>query len=134
MRRPPPRSHAGDRIVLDGVVVCEAVPFTVLEGHRVAVLPVDKGEALLSWGMPFGHAEMDLKPGDYVCNYKVLAVLKQRRAVTWAYPSEPTFKDMLMPKAMLDPATFKPGKPTPSLPAGSKARTFEGFKRPGKLG
>eukprot|EP01051_Picozoa_sp_SAG22_P012471 SAG22_NODE_1301_length_4800_cov_6.150394_2_plen_201_part_00 len=39
-----------------------------------------------------------------------------------------------MPKAELDPATFKPGAPTPALPAGSAPRTFDGFKRPGKLG
>eukprot|EP01051_Picozoa_sp_SAG22_P012470 SAG22_NODE_1301_length_4800_cov_6.150394_1_plen_117_part_00 len=70
--------HEGEPIILGGVKVCDAVPFTVLEGHRVAVQPVAKGQALLSWGKPFGHAAIDLAPGDYVCNYKVLKVLKQR--------------------------------------------------------
>ena len=126
--------EAGEAIILGGEVVCESAPYTVLEGHRVAVLPVAKGEPLLSWGKPFGFATIDLAPGYYVCNYKVLKVLEQRRSVTFEIPAAPTFTDMLLPKTVLDEAAFTPGAPTPAPPAGVALKTFEGFKRPGKLG
>ena len=44
--------EAGEAIILAGEVVCASAPYTVLEGHRVAVLPVRKDEPLLSWGKP----------------------------------------------------------------------------------
>ena len=48
------RLEAGELVQLDG----RAVPLshTVLEGHRFAVQPIDAGELLLSWQLPFGAA------------------------------------------------------------------------------
>src|SRR5919112_2154806 len=43
------------------------IPHTILEGHRFAVEPVEKGEDLLSWGLRFGRAVRDIAPGDYTC-------------------------------------------------------------------
>ena len=98
------------------------------EGHRVACMEIEKGGALTSWGTAFGFANIDLHPGDYCCNLKVLKVLRARRSVTWDLPSEPTFDDMLLPKTNLDPAKFTPGAPTAKA---SPAGTFKGFARPG---
>ena len=101
------------------------------EGHRVACMEIEKGGALTSWGTAFGFANIDLHPGDYCCNLKVLKVLRARRSVTWDLPPEPTFDDMLLPKTNLDPAKFTPGAPTAKA---SPAGTFKGFARPGGLG
>ena len=78
----------------------------------MACVEIEKGGALTSWGTAFGFANIDLHPGDYCCNLKVLKVLRARRSVTWDLPSEPTFDDMLLPKTNLDPAKFTPGAPT----------------------
>src|SRR4051812_35251009 len=52
---------------------------TILEGHRFAVRAIAPGEALLSWGLPFGHAIAPIAPGDYVCNQSMLDALAVRR-------------------------------------------------------
>ena len=54
------------------------LPHTVLEGHRFAMEPIARGEELLSWGLPFGHALSDIAPGEYACNTKILDVLRDR--------------------------------------------------------
>jgi altronate dehydratase len=118
--------------VLLGKLICAAAPLTVLEGHRVACMEIPKGGALTSWGTAFGFANIDLHPGDYCCNLKVLKVLRARRSVTWELPPEPTFDDMLLPKTTLDEAKYTPGKPTPE--PGVPLETFNGFRRPGNLG
>ena len=90
--------------MLLGKLICAAAPLTVLEGHRVACMEIPKGGALTSWGTAFGFANIDLHPGEYCCNLKVLKVLRARRSVTWELPPEPTFDDMLLPKTTLDEA------------------------------
>ena len=142
--------------MLLGKLICAAAPLTVLEGHRVACVPIPKGGALTSWGTAFGFANLDLAPGDYCCNLKVLKVLRARRSVTWDLPPSPTFDDMLLPKTTLgdytrnpchnlisgdvskrlrvitDEAAYTPGAPTPK--PGVPLETFNGFLRPGDLG
>src|SRR2546428_10579540 len=54
------------------------LPVTVLEGHRFAIAPIAVDQALLSWGLPFAFALRDITPGEYVCNEKILKVLRQR--------------------------------------------------------
>ena len=56
----------------------------------MACMEIEKGGALTSWGTAFGFANIDLHPGDYCCNLKVLKVLRARRSVTWDLPPEPT--------------------------------------------
>src|SRR5215213_10255542 len=58
------------------------IEHTVLEGHRFAVEPIAEGEDLLSWGLPFGRATKDIAPGDYVCNEKILRVLRERHPIS----------------------------------------------------
>lgn len=40
-------------------------------GHRFACCPIAKGEAIRSWGLPFGEALEDIPVGAYLCNTKV---------------------------------------------------------------
>ncbi|MDE0504380.1 MAG: altronate hydrolase, partial [Candidatus Poribacteria bacterium] len=51
---------------------------TILEGHRFAIKPIPVGEALLSWGLPFGFSVSQVRPGDYVCNQKMIDSLSLR--------------------------------------------------------
>ena len=68
------------------------LPHTVLEGHRIIVDPIGRGETLLSWGLPFGIALHDLVPGAYVCNASILETLAERRG-DFMLPNEPNFQD-----------------------------------------
>ena len=118
---------AGTVIGLDGAP--RPLPHTVLEGHRFAVRPIAPGEALLSWGLPFGHALTPIAPGDYVCNQSMLDSLAVRRP-DFALPPRPNFADHLVP-FVLDPATITAAPPVALVP---KPRTFDGYVRPGRRG
>ena len=85
---------------------------TVLEGHRFAVRPIATGEALLSWGLPFGHALAPIAPGDYVSNQSMLDALAVRRVEGIVLPQQPNFADYLQPFAF-DPGAFRPAPPVP---------------------
>jgi altronate dehydratase len=102
---------------------------TILEGHRFAVKPIAPGEALLSWGLPFGHAQVAIKPGDYVCNRSILEALAVRR-LPFALPAQPNFVDHLVPFTF-DESTFSPA---PAVPVVAQPRTFQGYRRPGRRG
>lgn len=65
---------------------------TVLEGHRFAFSPIRAGQALLSWGLPFGDASRDVAPGDYLCNDRILAALAGRD-IDFALPEAANFID-----------------------------------------
>src|SRR5690554_3480787 len=64
----------------------------VLEGHRFAVRSIRRGEALLSWGLPFGRALVDIPAGAYVCNEAMLEALRLRN-LPFALPEAPNFAD-----------------------------------------
>ncbi len=102
---------------------------TVLEGHRFAIFRVRKGEPLLSWGLPFGLATRDIEPGEYICNEKILRVLRERH-VDFELPSSPNFLDHRLP-FQLDAASFRPGR---QLLAQAPHPTFRGFRRDGARG
>lgn len=102
---------------------------TILEGHRFAVKPIPTGGALLSWGLPFGHALTAIAVGEYVCNQSILEALAVRR-LGFPLPSQPNFVDHLVPFE-LDEKTFMPGPATVLAP---KPRTFDGYRRPGRRG
>jgi altronate dehydratase len=102
---------------------------TVLEGHRFAVFRIRQGEALLSWGLPFGLATRDIEPGEYVCNEKILHALNERH-VGFALPSAANFLDYRLPFA-LDEARFQPG--TQPRHEG-EIPTFAGFQRDQRRG
>jgi altronate dehydratase len=121
------RLDAGTRIEIDGEV--RTLASCVLEGHRLAVRPIAPGEALLSWGLSFGHALVPIGPGDYVCNASILQALAMRQLGV-PLPSAPNFEDYLVPFT-LDPATYRPGQPVDRVP---QPRTFRGYRRGGGRG
>ncbi|CAA9530377.1 MAG: Altronate dehydratase [uncultured Rubrobacteraceae bacterium] len=134
------------------------VPHTVLEGHRFAVEPVREGEDLFSWGLPFGRALVDISPGDYACNEKILRVLRERFGPTPApsnedpegtsdqgggrvpggfrkagldLPEGPNFRDAELEPYVLDEEDFTPGE---QVPLREEPRTFTGYRRGGGRG
>lgn len=121
------RLEAGTSIAVGGLT--GALRHTVLEGHRFAVRPIGRGEALLSWGMPFGHALTAIAPGDYVCNQLMLDALAVRRLGA-TLPAAPNFADHLVP-FVLDESAFQPAPPVALV---DRPRTFAGYRRPGRRG
>ena len=121
------RLEAGTVIEIAGVE--RTLTHCILEGHRFAVRSIAAGEALLSWGLPFGHALEPIAPGDYACNGSMLEALAVRRLGV-PLPEQPNFADHLVPYA-LDAATFRPAPPVELVAA---PRTFAGYRRPGKRG
>jgi len=121
------RLDAGTAIEIDGAV--RTLASCVLEGHRLAVKPIGPGEALLSWGLPFGHALGPIAPGDYVCNQSMLEALAVRQLGV-PLPAAPNFADYLVPFD-LDPATYRPGA---VLARVTEPATFRGYLRPGGRG
>ncbi len=100
------------------------LPHTVLEGHRFAVVPIAPGEPITSWGLPFGLAIQPIAPGDYLCNEKVLAALKQRHA-EFVLPAAPNFQNHRV-AFQVDEHLFQPGRQVPPAP---EPLFFEGFAR-----
>ncbi|MEY2880668.1 MAG: hypothetical protein RLZZ15_3048 [Verrucomicrobiota bacterium] len=122
------RLEAGATIALpDGP---HALTHTVLEGHRFAVRPIRAGEPLLSWGLPFGTALVDVAPGDYVCNQSSLDMLAVRQLDGAVRPDRANFSDQRA-EFSFDEKNFTPAPPTPLAEAPG---TFDGFRRPGGRG
>ena len=92
-------------------------------------MPVPQGTQLTSWGLPFGIATRALKPGEYVCNERILAALGARD-IDFALPDAANFVDT-METYSLDEACFMPGAQVAPADEGA---TFEGFRRPGGRG
>ena len=122
------RLEAGENIALPGGP--HALPHTVLEGHRFAVLPIAPGEPLLSWGLPFGHALSVIQPGDYVCNASILEALAVRRVEGARFPDAPNFSDYTA-QFQFDERTIRPAPPVERVP---QPRSFSGYRRPGNRG
>ncbi len=107
-----------------------ALPHTVLEGHRFAVAAIAPGASLLSWGLPFARALRPIVPGDYVSNHAMLEGLAVRRLDGAALPTEPNFEDCLEHFRLEEAAI----RPAPPVPRSNPARTFSGYRRPGRRG
>ncbi len=98
---------------------------TVLEGHRFALVPIDKGDPVLSWNLPFGTAISDIQPGQYICNADILEALRGRD-IEIELPSQPNFESEIPPFQLCE-ADFLPGSPTGLF---ASPGTFNGFPRP----
>jgi len=123
---------AGAPVVVNGAVICDSAPFTVLEGHRLAATAVASGELLTSWGTSFGRALCDLGPGSYACNEKALYAIRSRKN-TFAVPP-PTFSNLEPPPARVDDATFVAGEPLPPPDSSLPVPTFSAYPRPSGRG
>lgn len=123
------RLDAGERIALpEGA---QTLAHTVLEGHRFAVRAIASGETLLSWGLPFATALVDIAAGEYVCNQSMLAALAVRNLdAKVRLPERPNFADRAEP-FRFNEVSFRPGR---AVDRGSPVRTFLGYARPGSRG
>ena len=97
---------------------------TVLKGHRFAIKPIKKGEALLSWGLPFGIALQDIAAGEYICNQSMLETLKGR-SLEVTLPEQANFEDVITPYE-LNEATFQAAQPLSLYP---ETKFFQGYNR-----
>ena len=102
---------------------------TILEGHRFAIEPAAAGSRLLSWGLPFGTATRDLRPGDPLCNQQILDALAERN-VNFELPTSANFSDYLQPYR-LDASSFRAGRQVALV---ERPTTFEGYLRDGGRG
>mgnify|MGYP001166746800 CR=1 FL=1 len=102
---------------------------SVMEGHRFAIESILKDQFMLSWGLPFGRALIDIQPGNYICNEGMLSALKGR-LIKFKLPNRPNFIDHIEPY-LLDEENFSPYRP---LSVYKNERTFQGFCREGGRG
>ena len=107
-----------------------ALTHTVLEGHRFAVASISTGAPLLSWGLPFGTALVEIAAGDYVCNQSSLDMLAVRQLDGAVRPDRANFSDQRA-EFSFDETSFTAAPPTPLADA---PRTFQGYRRPGRRG
>lgn len=105
------------------------VRHTVLEGHRFAPAPIAKGQPLLSWGLPFGDAVIDIEPGEYLCNERILQALAERD-IDFALPEAANFADRFE-RYEVDPASLQPGC---QVSLAGVPGTFRGYRRAGERG
>ena len=105
------------------------IPHIVLEGHRFATRPIEEEQTLLSWGLPFGRAEREIAPGEYVCNQRMLQALAEM-GVESGLPEQANFTDTRI-DYRLDDQAFLPGRQVE--PCDNPA-SFEGTERPGGRG
>ena len=119
--------RAGTRIA--GSVRSFELIHDVPEGHRFAVTTIRAGDALCSWGLPFGVACCDIAAGEHLCNLGTLEALAER-GLELNLPEQPNFVDR-SGRSSLDEAAFLP---TPALPRARPASRFLGYARAGGRG
>jgi len=101
----------------------------VLEGHRIALHPIRRGEPLLSWGLPFGRALRDIAPGEWLRNEKTLVELRSR-PLAFTPPSDPNFEDQRHQARLEEFACVVDDVPFPAR----EPLNFQGFLRPAGRG
>jgi altronate dehydratase len=116
------RLEPGERFELGGTTI--EIRETVLEGHRVAARPIGGEELILSWGLPFGRALRAIEPGEYLCNARILEILRERH-VDFTFPTKANFENYRLP-VELNEARFTPGEQTPRH---GEPRYFDGYLR-----
>jgi altronate dehydratase len=97
---------------------------TLLEGHRFAVTSLVVGDALMSWGLPFGYATRAIAPGEYVVNEAMLEALGGR-TLDFPLPTASNFADHIEPYNFDESAW----QPVEQVPANPDTRTFMGYRR-----
>ncbi len=116
------RLEAGSRVHHQAKTL--TLSHTVLLGHRFAVQGIAKGDALTSWGLPFGKASRDIAPGEYVCNVSTLEALRGRE-IEADLPERANFVDD-MQRYVLEPTTFQAAAQVAQVDVPA---TFAGYPR-----
>ena len=81
--------------------VCQPIP----SGHKVALVPISAGQAVVRYGQGIGLASRDILPGEHVHSHNLALEGFERPGESW-----------------------QGAEPVPPLPLGER-RTFQGFKR-----
>ena len=111
------------------------VQHQVLTGHRFTLLRIAAGEALRSWGQPFGVATRAIRPGEFTCNSSIIEALSLRGVDAALLPRLGNFRDLdhSVRFCVADEAAFVAGPASPTLPDADRG-SFMGFMRPGARG
>ncbi|MCJ1901400.1 UxaA family hydrolase [Paracoccus versutus] len=118
------RLERGEIVTIDGEAV--RLREVVLQGHRICVRPIARDEAILSWGLPFGTALEDIRPGDYLCNAKARDVLRYRNPEDYGPSLRANFEDRDTVVERILPEAPEFGTNVADIQDGI---TFEGFDR-----
>lgn len=99
---------AGDRLFVDADLRTAAA---VGRGHKIALSPVARGEAVIKYGFPIGIATADIAPGDHVHSHNLATALNG------------------------DGDYLYPARPPAAAPATAASKSFRGYVRPdGRVG
>lgn len=123
------RLEAGETVEIGGRPV--TLRHAVLQGHRICTAPIARGEAVLSWGLPFGTALEDIRPGDYLCNAKARDVLMYRNPEDYDATLRVNFEDRDTVAQRILPDAPEFGRNVADIADGL---TFQGFDRGGARG
>eukprot|EP01113_Clastostelium_recurvatum_P021051 TRINITY_DN2491_c0_g1_i4.p1 TRINITY_DN2491_c0_g1~~TRINITY_DN2491_c0_g1_i4.p1 ORF type:complete len:1005 (+),score=322.97 TRINITY_DN2491_c0_g1_i4:85-3099(+) len=121
------RIEKGTQVKLEGRDDPVTLPNTVLEAHRICSAPngIPAGDALLSWGLPFGFALKDIAPGEYIMNESMLQALRIRQ-LDFPLPDTFNFEDRLE-SLNIDKDQFVPATPTEKYQ--DSTASFQGYMR-----
>lgn len=72
---------------IENVVLLEDIP----QAHKVALKTIHKGEDVIKYGSPIGHATSDIQPGEHVHTHNVATNLDD--VITYTY--QPKYSDVL---------------------------------------
>jgi altronate dehydratase small subunit len=61
--------RAGETIHIDGRAL--RIERDIAVGHKLAVIPISRGEVILKYGCPIGSATRAISPGEYVHTHNV---------------------------------------------------------------
>lgn len=114
----------GEVIPVDGINIIN--PRKILQGHRICVRAIRRGEALISWGLPFGTALCDIAPGEYICNAFAKRVLLTRNPNDYDDNLKVNFEDRDTVAEQILPEKPIFGSNQPDL---DDELTFQGFFR-----
>ncbi|WP_317853885.1 altronate dehydratase family protein [Chakrabartyella piscis] len=77
----------GEIVVLDGITYVAAEK--IEQGHKMAIVPIKEGEAVVKYGFPIGNAKQDISVGEWVHVHNVKTGLSEESSYTYDAKVEP---------------------------------------------
>lgn len=84
----------GEEITAGGITVKALMD--IPQGHKIALLPIRKGENVVKYGFPIGHATEDAAPGTWMHTHNVKTNLEGEMEYT--YTPSLTFPEKVEPE------------------------------------
>ena len=84
----------GEEITAGGITVKALMD--IPQGHKIALLPIKKGENVVKYGFPIGHATEDAAPGTWMHTHNVKTNLEGEMEYT--YTPSLTFPEKVEPE------------------------------------